>query len=155
MDKSQTLCWMKEDSDKRALVYFLVYEVLEWTGDVIPAEIGTLGAPRGVERRVMPGREHTEFSASTVISRGWGLRLRVLFKTHRRYAEKAVHFCPGWWLSVLCTGLWTQGLRVRVPGRAHAWLEGQVPSRGRARGNHALMFLSSSFSFPSPLCKNK
>ena len=51
-------------------MYFLVYEVLEWTGDVIRAETGTLGARRGVKRRVMPGREHTEFSASTVISRG-------------------------------------------------------------------------------------
>ena len=31
------------------------------------------------------------------------------------------------------------------PGRAHAWVEGQVPSRGQVRGNHTLMFLSLSF----------
>ena len=31
---------------------------------------------------------------------------------------------------------------------------GQVPSWGRARDNHTLMFLSLSFSVPSPLPKN-
>ena len=41
---------------------------------------------------------------------------------------------------------------------AHAWVVGQVLSRGRVRSNHTLMFLSLSFSlcFPqSPLSKNK
>ena len=32
---------------------------------------------------------------------------------------------------------------------------GQVPSREHVRGNHTLMFLSLSFSLPSPLSKNK
>ena len=36
--------------------------------------------------------------------------------------------------------------------RAHAWVAGQVPSRGCVRGNHTLMF--PSFSLPSPLFKN-
>ena len=39
--------------------------------------------------------------------------------------------------------------------RAHAWAVGQVPSGGRVRVNHTLMFLSLSFSLPSPLFKNK
>ena len=47
-------------------------------------------------------------------------------------------------------GLGTKRLLVRFPVRAQAWVVGQVPSRGRVRGNHTLMFLSLSFSFPSP-----
>ena len=39
--------------------------------------------------------------------------------------------------------------------RAHAWVGGQVPSRGCVKGNHTLMILSHSFSLPSPLPKNK
>ena len=39
-----------------------------------------------------------------------------------------------------------KGCRVWFPVRAHAWVEGQVPSRGRMRSNHTLMFLSL---FPS------
>ena len=46
-----------------------------------------------------------------------------------------------------------KGWRVRFPLRAHAWVAGQVFSRGRVRDNHTLMFLS--FSLPSPLSKNK
>ena len=41
------------------------------------------------------------------------------------------------------------------PVRAHAWVAGQDPSGGHVRGNHTLMFLSLSFSLPSPLSKNK
>ena len=52
-------------------------------------------------------------------------------------------------------GLQTKGLPVPFSVRAHAWVVGQVPSRGHVRGNHILMFLSLSFSFPSPLSKNK
>ena len=45
------------------------------------------------------------------------------------------------WLSGLSAGLQTRGLLVRFPGRAHAWVVGQVPSRTHTRGNHTLMFL--------------
>ena len=40
-----------------------------------------------------------------------------------------------------------------IPSKVHAWVAGQVPSRGRIRGNHiaTLLFLSLSFSSPSPL----
>ena len=48
-------------------------------------------------------------------------------------------------------GLRTKGSPVRFPVRAHAWVAGQVPSRGCVRGNHTMMFLSLSFSLPSPL----
>ena len=59
------------------------------------------------------------------------------------------------WLSELSTGLQTKGLPVWFPVRAHAWVVGQVPSRGHVESNHTLMFLSLSFSLPSPLSKNK
>ena len=61
----------------------------------------------------------------------------------------------GWWGSVdwawACEakGLWFDSLRIR------AWEAGQLPSRGRVRDNHTLMFLSVSFSLSSPLSKNK
>ena len=48
-------------------------------------------------------------------------------------------------LSGLSEGLQTKGSPVRFPVRAHAWVAGQVPSRGRVRGNHTLMFLSLPF----------
>ena len=59
------------------------------------------------------------------------------------------------WLSGLSIDLQTKGLGVQFPVRAHAWVEGQVPSRGCTRSNHTLMFLSLSFSLPSSLSKNK
>ena len=59
------------------------------------------------------------------------------------------------WLSELSTGLQTRGSLVRFPVRTQAWVAGQVLIRGRAKGNHTLMFLSLSFSLPSPLSKNK
>ena len=59
------------------------------------------------------------------------------------------------WLSGLSTILWTKRSLVRFPVRAHACVAGQVPSGGRARGNHTLMFLSLSLSFSSPLKINK
>ena len=42
-----------------------------------------------------------------------------------------------------------------IPVRAHAWVVGQVPSRGHASSNRTLMFLSRSLSLPSPFSKNK
>ena len=53
------------------------------------------------------------------------------------------------WLSGLSDSLRIKGLPVRFSVRAHAWVSGQVPSRGRMRGNHTVMFRSLSFSFPS------
>ena len=62
-------------------------------------------------------------------------------------------------LSGLSTSLRTKGSLVRFPVRAprsrRTWGAGQVPSRGHMRGKHTLMFLSLSFSHPSPLFKNK
>ena len=59
------------------------------------------------------------------------------------------------WLSGLSASLQTTGSPVPFPVRAHAWVVGQVPSRGCERGNCTLMFLSLSFSLPSLLYKNK
>ena len=44
------------------------------------------------------------------------------------------------WLSGLSTGLQTERSLVQFPVRALAWVVGQAPSWGRARGN-PLMFL--------------
>ena len=44
-------------------------------------------------------------------------------------------------LSGLSAGLRTKGLPVGFPVRDHAWVAGQIPSRGCTRGNHTLMFL--------------
>ena len=55
------------------------------------------------------------------------------------------------WLSGLSTGLQTKGWLVQFTVRAHAWVVGQVLSRGRMRGNHTLVFLSLSFSLPFSL----
>ena len=41
-----------------------------------------------------------------------------------------------------------------IPSQVHAWVASQVPNRGCMRGNR-LMYLSLSFSCPSPLSKNK
>ena len=50
-------------------------------------------------------------------------------------------------------GLGTKGLPVQFQVRTYAWVAGQVPSRGHTRGNHTLIFISLSFSFPCPLSK--
>ena len=61
----------------------------------------------------------------------------------------------------LCVSQWfecwavNQRVTGSIPSQAHAWVVGQVLSRGSARGNHTLMFLYLSFFFPSPLSKNK
>ena len=44
---------------------------------------------------------------------------------------------------------------ITFPVRAHAWVAGQVPSRGCMRGNHTLMFLSLSPSLSLCLKINK
>ena len=56
-------------------------------------------------------------------------------------------------LSGLSASLRTQGPPVWFPVRAHAWVTGQVPSRGRSTSNHTWIFLSLSFPLPSPLSK--
>ena len=63
--------------------------------------------------------------------------------------------CSPWlvWLWGLSVGLPTKGSSVRFPVRAPAWVAGQIPSRGLAKSNHTLMFLSLSFSPPFPLSK--
>ena len=59
------------------------------------------------------------------------------------------------WLRGLSAGLRTKGSPVQFPGRAHAWVLCQVPSRVCVRGNHTLMFLSLSPSLPFFLKINK
>ena len=45
------------------------------------------------------------------------------------------------WLSGLSTGLQTKRLLVQIQVRTHAWVAGQVPSRGRVKDN-LLLYLS-------------
>ena len=59
------------------------------------------------------------------------------------------------WLSGLCAGLWTEGLSAQLPVRTRAWVADQVPSRGRVRSNHTLMFFSLSSSLSLSLKVNK
>ena len=76
----------------------------------------------------------------------------VLFKICSSYIKKKMKK-QLWlvWLSGLSMGLWTKGPPTGFPVRAHAWVVGQVSSRGQLRGNNTLMFLS--LSFPSPALK--
>ena len=48
-----------------------------------------------------------------------------------------------------------QRVGVRFPVRTHASVMGQIPRRGRMRGNHTLMFLSLPPSLPLSLKINK
>ena len=66
--------------------------------------------------------------------------------------KKYIYVWDTWlvWVSGLSASLQTKEPLVRFPVRAHAWVVGQVPSRGRKRGNHTLVFLSLS-PFPLPL----
>ena len=50
---------------------------------------------------------------------------------------------------------WIWRVASSIPSQGTWWVAGQVPSGGHMRGNHTLMFLSLSFSLPSPLSKNK
>ena len=59
------------------------------------------------------------------------------------------------WLGGLSAGLRTKGSPVPFPVRAHAWVAAQVPGWGMQKATYTLMFLSLSFSLPSPLSKNK
>ena len=86
------------------------------------------------------------------INLGWKPRWNGIYITGSEKTSK----CPGWCSSVD----WAQacepkGYQLDSQSRAHAWVAGRVPSRGHMRGNHTLMLLSLSFSFPSPLPKNK
>ena len=58
------------------------------------------------------------------------------------------------WLSGLSAGLWTGGSPVWFPVGVQVWVVGQVPGGEHVGGNQTLIFLSLSFSFPSPLFKN-
>ena len=52
------------------------------------------------------------------------------------------------WLSSWVPACKSKGCWFHSQPRAHAWVAGQVPRRGRARGNHTLMFPSFSPSLP-------
>ena len=73
----------------------------------------------------------------------------------KRVVKNLIAVLAGVWLVCgLSASLQTKGSLVWFPVRAHGWVAGQVPSKGCARGNHTLMFLSLLFSLP-PLSKNK
>ena len=63
------------------------------------------------------------------------------------------------WLSGLSAGLQTERSPVQFLVRAHAWVTGQVPSGGRARGNQSMYLLHITVSLPlflpSHLSKSK
>ena len=60
---------------------------------------------------------------------------------------------PGWYRSMdWVPACKSKGLPVQFPVREHAWVAGQVSSRGSTRGNHTLMFFSIFFP-PFPYLK--
>ena len=83
----------------------------------------------------------------------WGLgediqAYRLLpIENHRAALAAAAQWIEHWPVS--------QRSPVQFPLRAHAWVAGQVPTQGHMRGTLTLMFLSLSFSLPSPLPENK
>ena len=72
---------------------------------------------------------------------------KIVFEFHLRMYESALAGVAQW---IECR-LRIKGSLVQFPVRAHAWVVAQVPSVGHMRSNHTLMFLSLSFSLPSPL----
>ena len=69
--------------------------------------------------------------------------------------NKTTGWGPGWCGSVDWALAWEpEGHGFDPQSRAHAWVVGQVPSRGSARGNHTLMFLPL-FLPPFPSLKIK
>ena len=66
--------------------------------------------------------------------------------------KKIMLTCPGWCGSVdWVLAYEPTGCQFDSRCTTHTWVAGHVPSGGHARGNHTLMFLSLSFSLPSPL----
>ena len=110
-----------------------------------------------------PGQQWVKFSVYYYSRYFWHFWILLIlkitiypFQIHRNLQHQNSKYSPGWYGSVDWalawepTGCWSDS-----QSRAHAWVVGQVTSRQRARGNHTLMFLSLSFSFPSPLSKIK
>ena len=107
-------------------------------------------------------------SGSLYTCENWGLQ-KVLFmwiytileiKTEKlKNIYLLIHFkrtirSSGWCGSVdWAPACESKGHQFDSQSRAHDCVAGQVPSRGRMRGNHTLMFLSLSFS-PLPHSKN-
>ena len=81
-------------------------------------------------------------------------RLKIMY--YKATVIKTVWNWP-WlvWLGRLSASLQTKGLLVPFLIKAHAWVVGQTASTEHKRGKPTLMFLSLSFSLPSPLSKNK
>ena len=95
----------------------------------------------------------------TLLHCQWKWRwVQPLWKAVRRYVKKfkIESACPGWCGSVdwvlACEpkGYWFDSQSGHMPG-----LWAQILSGGHMRGNHTLMFLSLSFSFPSHFSKSK
>ena len=104
--------------------------------------------------RMVPWVHTSPCHYRTVYLKWWVHSLYIMYTSVKKTEKKK---CLPWmvWFSGLSAGLQTKGSQVRLPVWAHAWVSGQVPSRGHVRDNCTLMFLSLSFSLPSPLSTNK
>ena len=91
-----------------------------------------------------------------LVPRWWECRLvQPLWENSIEFPQKTKNGSWLVWLSELSTRLQTKESSVRCPVMAHAWVMGQVPSRGCMSSNHTLMFFSLSFSLPLSLKVNK
>ena len=102
----------------------------------------------------------TKFGYVVILHKPHNIKLEILERLRHRLSIRdfKMYTLQPWlvWLSGLSTGLRTKGSLVWFPVRAHAWVVGQAPSRGRVRDSYTSMcgwFLSLCISFPFPLSK--
>ena len=112
---------------------------------------GLVQIPAPITNNGLLEKKITETSWASVSSLNGRIRKRVLLRISSEKKNCSLAGVAQW----IDHGLWTKGSLVLFPVRAHAWVAGQVPSRGCMRGSHTLMFLSLSPSLPLSLKINK
>ena len=104
-----------------------------------------------ISHLLYPGCSFTQYT----LSMGWIFHRRIFLCSKFFGVFLRVYFALAGVAQWIEHRLWTNRLSVQFPVRAHACVAGQVTSGSHMRGNHTLMYLSFSFSFPSTLSKNK
>ena len=118
---------------------------------LIPSQGTCLGCGPGPQQLIHVSLTHGCFSPS--LSPPLPLSLKINFKNHLKNYVHWIRFNNGDGGNICLNNKSYGAGRRQSQVRGYAWVAGQVPSRGRMRGNHTLMLLSLSFSLPSPLSK--